>query len=474
MKNIYAPILIATLVFAKFAVAKEIGFVRDVQPILELHCVSCHRADKADGGWDASSRMAAMTTGDNAPNIVAHFPDESAMYRLLTLPDDDGERMPPRKSGDLLTKQEIECIELWIEQGARWPDDVKLFAKPRFSKQTNNPDNSELVASIHDLIVKNAERQDVSKIESYACDAPKSDVKFSMVAIPGGEFWMGIPDSESDRNEDEGPRVKQKIQAFWIGKHEVTWDEYELFQLTQEGRNKDGSLKRKSISESPIDSISQPTPPYQPMDFGMGRKGFPAVCMTHHAANKYCQWLSAQTGHFYRLPTEAEWEYAARAGAETAFFWGDDPGKLSEHAWYYENSDKSQYSRVGTKKPNPWGLHDMYGNVCEWCLDQYTSNAYQKVFASSSQAIQTPRWVRSQTAYPHVARGGSYDDDAKDCRSAARKASDPSWKQQDPQLPKSIWYLTDAPWLGFRIVRFSEIPAVDEMYNAWNNGVANE
>jgi formylglycine-generating enzyme required for sulfatase activity len=191
--------------------------------------------------------------------------------------------------------------------------------------------------------------------------------------------------------------------------------------------------------------------------------------MTQHAANKYCQWLSAQTGHFYRLPTEAEWEYAARAGTKTAYFFGDDASKLKEYAWFFENAPNFQYSLVGKLKPNPWGLHDIYGNVCEWTLDQYLPDSFKTI-----ASLGGDKWIPSKTPYPHVARGGHYDDDPEMCRSAARRASEPGWKQQDPQLPKSIWYLTDATWLGFRIVRPLEIPTVEEMFAAWNNGVAKE
>ena len=456
------------------AFASDLDFDRDVRPILESHCVSCHRTDKAEGGLDLSSKVAAMTSGDNAPSIVPNEPSESPIYRLLTLPGDDELRMPPIDTGDSLSDQEMNVIKEWIKLGAIWPDEIKLVAKGRSSKSTDNPDNRALVARIHQRILNKAALNGQPKLEDYESVVAKASAKFSMVAIPGGTFRMGSPEGESNRNDDEGPTVQIPINPFWIGKYEVTWDEYEPFQLTQVGRNKDGSLQVRSKSEEPVDAVSQPTAPYQPMDFGMGRKGFPAVCMTHHAANKYCQWLSAQTDEFYRLPTEAEWEYAARCNTETAYFWGDDPSKLAEHAWFYDNSEQFQYSRVGKKKANPWGLHDMYGNVCEWCLDQYTSDAYGVRDRNLKQGIQVGPWVKSKTAYPHVARGGSYDDDAKDCRSAARKASDPTWKQQDPQLPKSIWYLTDAPWLGFRIVRPLAIPSVDEIYDSWNNGVEYE
>ncbi len=320
---------------------------------------------------------------------------------------------------------------------------------------------------IHAFIVQTSKEKKEAEMKPYDSKIPKTGIPFSMVVIKSGEFTMGSPDSETDRGDDEGPQVKKTLKPFWMGKYEVTWDEYEPFQLTSIGRNKDGSRQVFKLTDKPEDLISQPTPPYQPMDFGMGRDHLPAICMTQHAANKYCQWLSAQTGQFYRLPTEAEWEYAARAGTTTAYFFGNDKAQLKEYAWYFDNAPNFQYAKVGMKKPNPWGLHDIYGNVCEWCLDQYEPT-------TPATAILGNDWVRSKTPYPHVARGGTYDDDPELLRSAARKASDPLWKQQDPQLPKSIWYLTDATWLGFRIVRPLEIPTVEEMFAAWNNGVAKE
>jgi len=202
------------------------------------------------------------------------------------------------------------------------------------------------------------------------------------------------------------------------------------------------------------------------MSFGMGKDGFPAISMTQHAANKYCQWLSAKTGHFYRLPTEAEWEYACRAGTTTAYSFGDDPSQLDEYAWYDKNSD-GKYQKVGKKKPNPWGLYDMHGNVAEWCLDQYEPN-YER-FAS---AMSEDPWVKSTKGYPQDVRGGSWiDENAALLRSAARRGSDRVWKIQDPQLPKSIWYHTDAQFLGFRIVRPLKVPTPEQLSNYWTSGV---
>ncbi|MDI1312691.1 SUMF1/EgtB/PvdO family nonheme iron enzyme [Prosthecobacter sp.] len=444
----------------------RIKFEKHIQPILEENCVSCHNAEKAKGDWVITTKKEAFSTGENAPNIIP-FDLKSAIYHSTTLAADDDDLMPPKKSGGPLSKENINYLKLWIEQGAPWPDDLKLTAKEKKGPASTNPDNMELVKKIHAFIVQTSKEKTEAEMKAYDSKIPKTGIPFSMVVIKSGEFTMGSPESEADRGDDEGPQVKKTLKPFWMGKFEVTWDEYEPFQLTSIGRNKDGSRQVWKPTDKPEDLISQPTPPYQPMDFGMGRDHLPAICMTQHAANKYCQWLSAQTGQFYRLPTEAEWEYAARAGTKTAYFFGDDKAQLKEYAWYFDNAPNFQYAKVGMKKPNPWGLHDIYGNVCEWCLDQYTPTM-------PGAAIAGNDWVRSKTPYPHVARGGTYDDDPELLRSSARKASDPLWKQQDPQLPKSIWYLTDATWLGFRIVRPLEIPTVEEMFAAWNNGVAKE
>lgn len=298
-------------------------------------------------------------------------------------------------------------------------------------------DDAALVAALRERIVAKSVEKTAAEMKPYKAPIPGSDASYEMVPIRGGTFTMG-----SAGKADEQPAHRVTVEPFWMGTHEVTWDQYRLFQFA--------TAERK---DAQADAVSHPTRPYMEMSFGMGISGYPAISMTQHAANKYAQWLSARTGHFYRLPTEAEWEYACRAD-------GAAP-PLDEVAWTAENS-KGKYAKVGTKKPNAWGLYDMLGNVMEWTLDAYVPY---------TAGAQRSPWTKSKTSYPHAVRGGGWNDKAELVTCTARVASDASWKMQDPQLPKSIWYLTDAQWLGFRVVRPLRVPSVVEMESMWNNGV---
>ena len=200
---------------------------------------------------------------------------------------------------------------------------------------------------------------------------------------------MGSPATEAGRKADEGPQHKVAIEPFWMGKCEVTWNEYELFMYVDEERKYYPTTGDNPYVNPVSDAVTRPTKPYVEMSFGMGKDGYPAISMTQHAANKYCEWLSAKTGHFYRLPTEAEWEYACRAGTTTTYSFGDDASKLGDYAWYAPNSD-FKYQKVGKKKPNPWGLYDMHGNVAEWTLDQY-----QPDYQAFSDALTKNPWVKA-------------------------------------------------------------------------------
>lgn len=297
-----------------------------------------------------------------------------------------------------------------------------------------------------------------AEMKPYTKFIPGMDVKFEMVPIPGGTFTMGSPKDEEGRYDDEGPQRKVKIEPFWMGKYEVTWDEYDIWSYGLDEKIRKLRRKKATKEDELADAVTKPTPPYTDMTFGMGHDGFPAICMTQLAAKMYCKWLSKKTGQYYRLPTEAEWEYACRAGTTTTYHFGNDKSKLGEYGWFVDNSN-DQYQKIGKKKPNPWGLYDMHGNVTEWVLDQYLPQYPEK---GAVDGIYPSPLVVATTVFPRVVRGGSWEDDPEECRSASRRASEEDWKQQDPQLPQSVWYHTDALFAGFRIVRPLRVPSEKE------------
>ena len=447
----------------KLGVAKKINFAKDIQPIFEFNCVACHRDGYAKGGLRMDTRELTFKGGDGGTGVVPFQADKSPIYTSTTHPLDDERVMPP-KAKDRLTKEEIELVKLWIQQGAVWPDGLVLTQK---KKEVAGADENEVVAGIHKFILATHKEKTAAEMKAYTNTIVGTEVSYGLVPIPAGQFVMGSSMGEKGRDANEGPERTVKISPFWMGTHEITWNEFELFMYIDEEKKFRDRIKTDAAIEKISEGVARPTKPYVEMSFGMGKDGYPAISMTQHAANKYCQWLSAKTGHFYRLPTEAEWEYAARAGTKTAYSWGDDVAAAKQYAWFEANSD-FKYQKVGRKQPNPWGLYDMHGNVAEWCIDQYEPS-YDKV----KTALLDP-WLKQSSPYPQVARGGSWDDGLSKLRSAARRGSDKSWKQQDPQLPKSIWYLTDAQFLGFRIVRPLKVPASAELQKIWNSGVERE
>lgn len=300
-----------------------------------------------------------------------------------------------------------------------------------------------------------------SNFEEYTQPIPGSDEEIDLVPIEGGTYFRGSPESEEGHSEDESPRHEVNVDSFWMGKYEITWDQYELFV-----KEKLSELEQQLPGEGDIqmdaDAVSLPTPPYTDMSFGMGKNGYPAINMTQYAAVMYAKWLTAKTGHFYRLPTEAEWEYACRAGSETAYHFGDDPSELDQYAWYKENSDRA-YQKIGTKEPNPLGLYDIHGNVAEWTMDQYVDEAYEEY---EGETADNP-WIKPTEVYPRSVRGGSWDDDPEQLRCAERRGSEPRWKERDPQFPKSVWWFTDASFVGFRLVRPETTPPDEEIEEYW-------
>ena len=287
--------------------------------------------------------------------------------------------------------------------------------------------------------------QDTS-FKAYSQTIPGSNIQFKMVPIPGGTFSMGSPDSDKNAEKDELPQRSFSISPFWMAAYEVTHDEFDLFfQDSEFGEN------------SRVDAVTRPTPQYIDLSWGMGKEGgYPANSMQQFTALMYCRWLYKKTGIFYRLPTEAEWEYACRAGTATTYFFGEDASQLSKYAWYKANS-KNVYQKVGSLQPNPWGLYDILGNVAEWTLDQYDEEYFTKFASGTADPLLTP-----STMHPRTVRGGSFEDDGKDLRAASRKSWEPSWNQRDPQIPKSRWWLTDASFAGFRVVRPVKQPTPEQ------------
>ena len=296
----------------------------------------------------------------------------------------------------------------------------------------------------------------------YTATIPGTEIQFDMIPVPGGKFMMGSPEDEEDRRDDEGPQFEVSVEPFWMGKYEVTWLEYKKYmQLDKVFKALNGKGLRKVDSDNEIDAVTAPSSLYDPsFTYSAGEAdNQPAATMTQFAAKQYTKWLSLMAGSFYRLPTEAEWEYACRAGTTTAYYFGEDPDDLEDHAWNIETSDDERHP-VGELKPNPWGLYDMYGNVAEWVLDEYSENGYDHIEAG--KPVSTGEALRHPTKlFPRVIRGGSWELEPEDCRSAARLGSDDKeWKYEDPNFPKSPWWYTDSPGLGvgFRLLRPLKTP----------------
>lgn len=296
------------------------------------------------------------------------------------------------------------------------------------------------------------------KFKDFTETIPGTAVSFNMKAIPGGKFLLGSPENETGRDEDEGPVVEVELSDFFMAEAEVSWDEYLAFfsETASEGR-----MTAEALEE--VDGISGPTPPWGDPSQGWGRGKRPAITMSHYAATVYCEWLSMKTGKNYRLPTEAEWEYAARGGTATSYFFegkasdyraegffnklfGPDTSVINTYAVYNQNS-LGKTAEPEEKLSNPFGLKNMLGNVAEFCQDYYNFDSYKNY----SDGIRNPEGPEEGEEY--VIRGGSFKADATDLRVAGRDYTrTTAWLKTDPQMPKSIWWYSDAIHVGFRVV----------------------
>lgn len=310
--------------------------------------------------------------------------------------------------------------------------------------------------------------------EEFSQTIQGSDISLEMVPVPGGQFTMG--------SDNYGGRHEVVVDSFWISKFEITWDLYNQFvNASPEDLRRevfislyDVDIDADAISsptmteellevlreaDIPADVISTPSPSWGDLTRGMGTDGYPAVNVTHFSAYMFTKWLTVKTGNFYRLPTEAEWELACRGGIEGEGHSGD----IDQYAWHVENSGR-KYHQPGSKEPNLLGIYDMLGNVAEWTFDQYHENYFQLL---GDKPAENP-WFRPDELYPRAVRGGSWMDSPEQASCFQRRGSDPNWKRDDPQLPKSLWWHTNAFNIGIRVVMPNNQPETpEEMEKYW-------
>jgi formylglycine-generating enzyme required for sulfatase activity len=302
----------------------------------------------------------------------------------------------------------------------------------------------------------------VTSHDDFTETIPETTISFNMKAIPGGSFKIGSPENEQKRKPDEGPQKELKLSPFFMAEIEVTWDAYLAFYsaTAAEGRSTDTEGSR---TEADVDAISGPTPPYGQPDQNWGLGNRPAITMSYHSAETFCKWLSQVTGKTYRLPTEAEWEFAARGGTETPFFIEGNPKDFGEKGFFgkmfgkgndeinnfivFNANSNLKTAEPESIEPNPFGLKNMLGNAAEYCSDWYAEDAYQQL----QDGATNPKGPVSGDE--HVIRGGSFKSEIGEVRSAARDYTrSTAWMKTDPQMPKSIWWLSDCNYISFRVV----------------------
>ena len=253
------------------------------------------------------------------------------------------------------------------------------------------------------------------QLEPYTETISGTLITFDMVPITGGSLSIADP-ANSDIN-----RII-KIDDIWIGMTEVTWQEYDVWQL---------GLDHEPAKRRQINTESRPSRPYGAPDWGFGHSDFATLSVTVHAAEEYARWLSEKTAKNYRLPTTDEWQYACYLGIgvttarERTIMPNLNVEDRDSIAWHFGNSGRATHP-VASKKPNTLGVYDMLGNAGEWGRNKDGSTALH---------------------------GGSYQDKATNVHCGTRSEQTRAWNSTDPQIPKSTWWLSDAPFAGFRIVR---------------------
>ena len=304
----------------------------------------------------------------------------------------------------------------------------------------------------------------VTTFENYVETIPGTSASISMIAIPGGEFVMGSSAEEPFARANEMPQRRVTVSPFFMAEVEITWDQYWAFygETMSEGRTSPAEVYANNSRED-LDAVSGPTAPFGSPDQGWGMGSRPAITMTHYAAETFCKWLSLKTGKHYRLPTEAEWEYAARGGTSTPYFFEGDVADYSDKGFWrnffaaetdvikeyaiYAGNSRNRTADPSAVKANPFGLKNMLGNVMEYCSDWYAEDAYSQL----ADGAVDPKGPAEGSE--HVVRGGNYSYDASAIRSAFRASTHhANWLRTDPQNPKSIWWYSNVKGVGFRVV----------------------
>jgi formylglycine-generating enzyme required for sulfatase activity len=436
------------------------------------HCVDCHLPPK-NQTWNHYSAKAKLGIKDvwgylTKDSADFHWDMKSELeYAVKYIPNESCKEchknlFPTGITDDGITahlyydenekKLNLQCISCHLDVGHYNPD-------YKHGKMTGIPGVKTDIAS--ENIFNSATV--VSSFDNFTEKIPGTMVSFNMIAIQGGTFRMGSDKKEAFHKEDEAPVRNVTVNSFFMAEVEVTWDMYFSFYANtmSEGRTPPEKVYANN-SRSDVDAVSGPTPPFGSPDQGWGSGSRPAITMTHYAAETFCQWLSLKTGKKYRLPTVAEWEYAARGGTETPYFFEGKPKDYSNtgfmHKFFaakteiisdyviYENNSKNRTQESDKVKPNPFGLKNMLGNVMEYCADKYSPDTYGKTGETVTNPLATDgeEWV---------VRGGLYNSDAADVRCAARSHTrHDEWLKTDPQQPKSIWWYSDIRGIGFRVV----------------------
>ncbi len=294
---------------------------------------------------------------------------------------------------------------------------------------------------------------------TYTIALENTQTQIKMLPIPPGKFLMGSPATEKGRQADEGPQTEVQIESFWMSATEITHDQFAAFRFI----NKD-NLPRP-------DAITRPTAQYIDLTWGMGKEGgFPANSMQPYTAIAYCKWLWKKTGIFYRLPTEAEWEYAANAGKKSIYGDGINLQNIGNYAWLKENAN-SKYHEVAKKLPNKFGLYDMIGNVAEWTMDMYEADYFKRL---TEKPTSLTFIARTDFRSYHTARGAGFKSTKAEARIADRLAQTENWNKRDPQIPRSKWWLTDGDFVGFRIVRPAVQPSNAEIEDFFKQALEKE